>query len=305
MKLVFKVVVLVVVSIIVLNVIVVVVEEIFEFCIGIFGGENVFDCLCVYFCLEEKIVDLFGVLVKLFVLVDYNGVIEGLFGGNFDMVWLGVFFYVKVYLIDLEVVDLVLVKVNVDGGYGYYFIGFVCNDVEINLFVDMEGRVFGFGDLNFMFGYLILLIVILQEGYFMELGDYFGDVKFIGGYEQIIVVVFNGDIDVGVIWVDGFGEWEDGYNFGVLCKVFDVGLVDMIELCEIWCFLVILEGLIVLFKIFLEDVKIKMIVLMVFLNFLDFDCVYGVVVGEIKGFMLIIYDVYVNIVEVCKVKNKN
>ena len=59
----------------------------------------------------------------------------------------------------------------------------------------------------------------------MENGAYFGEVVFTGGHEQTIVAVNNGDVDGGVTWADGLGNWEDGYNSGALRKAVDAGLV--------------------------------------------------------------------------------
>ena len=44
----------------------------------------------------------------------------------------------------------------------------------------------------------------------MAPGEHFEDVVFVGGHEQTIVAVFNGDIDAGVTWADAQGDWEDG-----------------------------------------------------------------------------------------------
>jgi len=305
MKLVSKVAALAAVSMIALNATAAVAEEISEFRIGILGGENASDRLRAYACLEEKTTDLLGVPVKLFAPADYNGVIEGLLGGNLDMAWLGASGYAKVFLTDPEAVDPVLIKVNVDGSYGYYSIGFARNDAEINSLADMKGKVFGFGDPNSTSGYLIPSIAIPQEGYSMTPGEYFGEVKFTGGHEQTIVAVVNGDIDAGVTWADGLGEWEDGYNSGALRKASDAGLVDMTEIREIWRSPVIPEGPIVLSKKLPEDVKIKMTALMASLNSMDPECAYGVAAGDTKGFMPITHEAYVNIVEARKAKNKN
>jgi phosphonate transport system substrate-binding protein len=51
----------------------------------------------------------------------------------------------------------------------------------------MKGKVFGFGDPNSTSGYLIPSVEIPENGYSMEPGDYFGDIKFTGGHEQTIV----------------------------------------------------------------------------------------------------------------------
>ncbi|WP_417666979.1 phosphonate ABC transporter substrate-binding protein [Roseibium sp.] len=306
MKLVSKVAALAAVSMIALNATnAVAADTISEFRIGILGGENASDRLRAYACLEEKAADLLGVQVKLFAPADYNGVIEGLLGGNLDMAWLGASGYAKVFLTDPEAVDPVLVKVNVDGGYGYYSIGFARIDSEINSLDDMKGKVFGFGDPNSTSGYLIPSIEIPKLGYSMKPGDYFADVKFTGGHEQTIVAVSNGDIDAGVTWADGQGEWEDGYNSGALRKATDAGLVDMTEIHEIWRSPVIPEGPIVLSKKLPEDVKIKMTGLMASLNSLDPECAYGVASGETKGFMPITHAAYESIIAAREAKSKN
>ena len=165
---------------------------------------------------------------------DYNGVLQGLLGGTIDMAWLGASGYAKVWLNDPKAVEPVMVKVNVDGGYGYYSVGFARKDANIKNLDGMKDKVFAFGDPNSTSGYLIPSIEIPAAGYSMEAGDYFKDIKFSGGHEQTIVGVNNGDFDAGVTWADGLGNSEDGYNSGALRKAVDAGLVDMNDLVQIW-----------------------------------------------------------------------
>ena len=124
-----------------------------------------------------------------------------------------------------------LTKINEDGSFGYYSIGFARIDSgKSRALKDMKGKKFGFGDPNSTSGYLIPSIEIPEAGYSMEPGKHFGDVVFTGGHEQTIVAVFNGDIDAGVSWADGLGAWEDGFNSGAFRKAVDAGLVDMTQL---------------------------------------------------------------------------
>ncbi|WP_370213303.1 phosphonate ABC transporter substrate-binding protein [Roseovarius sp.] len=279
-------------------------EEIKEFRIGILGGENAQDRMNSNECLREKTQDLLGVEAKLFAPADYNGVIQGLLGGTIDMAWLGASAYAKVYLSDPEAVEPILVKVNNDGGYGYYSVGFARKDAGIASLDDMKGKVFGFGDPNSTSGFLIPSIEIPEAtGSTMTSGDYFGEVKFTGGHEQTIVAVNNGDVDAGVTWADGLGEWEDGYNSGALRKAVDAGLVDMNDLVEIWKSKPIPEGPVVLRSELPSDVKVKMTALMASLKSLDEDCAYGVLQGEAKGFMPITHDAYNAIIEARKLKS--
>ncbi|AAV94086.1 phosphonate ABC transporter, periplasmic phosphonate-binding protein [Ruegeria pomeroyi DSS-3] len=279
-------------------------QEITEFRIGILGGENAQDRLNSNECLREKAEDLLGVETKLFAPADYNGVIQGLLGGTIDMAWLGASGYAKTYLSDPEAVEPILVKVNNDGGYGYYSIGFARKDSGITSLADMKGKVFGFGDPNSTSGFLIPSIEIPQEtGATMTSGDYFGEVKFTGGHEQTIVAVGNGEVDGGVTWADGLGAWEDGFNSGALRKAVDAGLVDMNDLVQIWQSKPIPEGPFVVRKALPADVKVKMTGLLASLKSMDEDCAYGVLQGDAKGFMPITHDAYEVIIEARKLKS--
>jgi phosphonate transport system substrate-binding protein len=280
-------------------------EGISEFRIGILGGDNAQDRLNNHACLRAKTAALLGVETKLFAPADYNGVIQGLLGGTIDMAWLGASGYAKTFLSDADAVEPILVKVNVDGGYGYHSIGFARKDAAIASLDDMKGKVFGFGDPNSTSGYLIPSIEIPEQiEATMDSGDYFGEVKFTGGHEQTIVAVNAGDVDGGVTWADGLGNWEDGYNSGALRKAVDAGLVDMNDLVQIWKSKPIPEGPVVLRKELPEEVKVKMTGLMASMASMDYDCFYNIAAGDAKGFMPITHDAYEVIIEARKRKSK-
>ncbi|MEL6689781.1 MAG: PhnD/SsuA/transferrin family substrate-binding protein, partial [Pseudomonadota bacterium] len=163
---------------------------------------------------------------------------------------------------------------------------------------------FGFGDPNSTSGYLIPSIEIPQykDGITMESGEYFGEVKFTGGHEQTIVAVNNGDIDGGVTWADGQGNWEDGYNSGALRKAVDAGLVDMNDMVQIWKSKVIPEGPVVLRQALPGEVKATMTELVDTLHERDIDCAYGVAAGETLGFQPVTHDTYISVIEARKAK---
>jgi len=280
-------------------------SDISEFRIGILGGENAQDRMNSNECLRKLTEGTLGVPTKLFAPADYNGVIQGLLGGTLDMAWLGASSYAAVYLQDPEAVEPVLVKINLDGSYGYHSIGFARADSGITKIEDVKGKVFGFGDPNSTSGYLIPSIEIprISDEITMESGKYFGEVKFTGGHEQTIVAVNNGDIDAGVTWADGQGNWEDGYNSGALRKAVDAGLVDMNDLVEIWRSEPIPEGPVVLRKTMPQDVKDKMTALVDNLYETDPACTYGVAAGDSLGFDPITHDAYLSIVAARKAKS--
>ncbi|MGO4855170.1 phosphonate ABC transporter substrate-binding protein [Phaeovulum sp. W22_SRMD_FR3] len=271
-------------------------QEIKEFNIGILGGENAQDRMTSNECYRAKIEAALGVPVKVFTPADYDGVIQGLLGGTLDMAWLGASSYAKIYLTDPEAVEPVLVKQNEDGSIGYYSIGFARKDSGITTLADLKGKSFGFGDPNSTSGYLIPNIEITAAGYSMKPGEFFGDIKFTGGHEQTIVAVANGDVDAGVTWADGLGNWEDGYNTGALRKAADAGLVDMNDLVQIWQSNLIVEGPMVVRKALPADVKEKVTQLTADLHETDKDCAYGVAQGDAKDFIPVTHDQYASII---------
>lgn len=276
-------------------------QEIDEFRIGILGGENAQDRLASNQCLADYVSEELGVPVRMFTPADYNGVIQGLLGGSIDLAWLGASGYAATHIADPDAVEPVLVKTNLDGSYGYHSVGFARTDSGIDSLEAMEDKVFGFGDPNSTSGYLIPSVEIpAATGGTMEPGDYFGDVVFTGGHEQTIVAVANGDIDAGVTWADGLGEWEDGYNSGALRKAADAGLVDMTELRQIWKSEVIPEGPIVLRKDLPERVKLEVVGMFASLESMDAECAYGVMAGEVKGLAPISHRAYLSIIEARK-----
>ena len=277
-------------------------QEITEFNIGLLGGENAQDRLTSNECLRAYAEETIGVPVKLFAPADYDGVIQGLLGGTIDMAWLGASSYAKVYLTDPEAVDVALVKTNLDGSFTYHSIGFARKDAGIASLADAKGKTFGFGDPNSTSGYLVPLVEIPKE-IGMNMEEYFAEVKFTGGHEQTIVAVNNGDVQAGVSWADGLGNWEDGYNSGALRKAVDAGLVDMNDLVEIWKSSPIPEGPVVLRRALPDDVKTKMIDLVKGLHAKDAECAYGVAAGETAGFAPVTHDAYATIIEVRKVQD--
>ncbi|MDB6452717.1 phosphonate ABC transporter substrate-binding protein [Falsirhodobacter sp. 20TX0035] len=272
-------------------------QEITGFNIGILGGENAQDRLSNQQCYSDKISEALGVPVKVFTPADYDGVIQGLLGGTIDMAWLGASGYAKIYLTDPEAVTPVLVKQNLDGSIGYYSIGIARKDSGITSIEDMKGKVMGFGDPNSTSGYLIPNVELSQAGIDMTPGKYFSDVRFTGGHEQTIVAVTNGDIDGGVTWADGLGNWEDGYNSGALRKAADAGLVDMNDLVQIWKSKEIPEGPMVVRNALPQDVKDKVIQLTADLWEDDPECAYGVAAGDAKDFIPVTHQQYESIVE--------
>ncbi|MEX1662489.1 phosphonate ABC transporter substrate-binding protein [Thioclava sp. 15-R06ZXC-3] len=278
-------------------------QEIKQFNIGILGGENAQDRIANNQCLVDYMSDALGVPVKLFTPADYDGVLQGLIGGTIDFAILGASGYAKIALDDPGAVTPFATTANPDGSFVYYSVGFTRKDTGIKSLDDMKGHSFGFGDPNSTSGYLIPSVEIpKQTGHSMKSGDYFGEVKFTGGHEQTIVAVNNGDIDAGVTWADGQGNWEDGYNNGALRKAVDSGLIDMNNIVEIWRSKPIPNGPLVIRNALPEDIKQKAEQVMLTLKDKDSECLYNAAGGESAGFVKIDPSYYDSIIDVRKAK---
>jgi phosphonate transport system substrate-binding protein len=272
-------------------------QGISEFRIGILGGENAQDRMNSNECFRAYTEELLGVPTRLFAPADYNGVMQGLLGGTIDLAWLGPSSYAAVFIENPNAIEPILVKVNTDGTYGYFAIGFARADSGITSFDDLKGKSFAFGDPNSGSGYLIPRIEIEDNGYSLKPGEFFSDVVFSGGHEQSIVGVANGDFDASVTWADALGEWEDGYNSGALRKAADSGIVDMNDLVQIWQSNVIPEGPIVVRQALPERVKIEMTAMLAALPYTDPACAYAIQAGDALGFRPIDHSAYEVIVE--------
>ena len=269
-------------------------DAITEFNIGILGGENAQDRLNSNECFRAKMEETLGVPVKIFTPADYDGVIQGLWGGTLDYAWLGASAYAKIYLTDPEAVEVKLIKQNLDDSTGYFSIGFTRKDTGITSMDDAKGRVFAFADPNSTSGYLVPGAELTAK--YGNLEEYFGEVKMSGGHEQSIVGVANGDFDAAVAWADGLGNWEDGYNSGAFRKAADAGLVDMNNLVEIWRSAVIPEGPMVVRKALPQDVKDKVTALTADLWEADKECAYAVAAGDAKDFIPVEHAMYEGVV---------
>lgn len=271
-------------------------DKITEFRIGVLGGENAQDRVTENQCLVDYVQKALGVPVKLYTPADYDGVIQGLLGGTIDFANLGASGYAKAFVTDPNAVEPLAVTANPDGSYVYYSIGFARKDSGITSLADAKGKTLDFGDPNSTSGYLIPNIELRAK--LGDLDKYFSKVAFSGGHEQTIVAVYNKQVDVGVSWADGQGNWEDGFNNGAFRKAVDAGLIDMNNLVEIWRSKPIPNGPWVFRKVLPQDVKAKVLALLEGMKTTDPKCLYNIAGGDNGGVVPITADYYDSIVAV-------
>lgn len=266
-----------------------------EFRIGLLGGENEADRLRNNQCLVDRFEELLGVPVKLFPAADYAGTIEGLKGGNLDYAELGASGYAAIYLADPEAVEPVLTTKQVDGATGYHSIMVSRSDSGIETLEDMKGKRLGYADPNSTSGYLVPSVAFDKMG--INADEYFASATFSGGHEQNVLAVVNGDVDGGVTWSSGVGEWEEGYTSGNLRKMVDKGMIDMTQLNEVWRSPLIPNGPLVLRSSLPQDVKEKIIASLKDMVQDDPECFYSAQAGEYADYVEVDHSFYETIVE--------
>ena len=218
-----------------------------DFRVGFLGDEAAQDILTRNACLKDYVEAAYNVPAKMFTFKDYAGTMESMLGGNLDYAWFGASGYAGIYLEDPNAAVPVLTRMQPTGDTGYYSVMVARKDSGISSLEDMKGKHLGFADPNSTSGYLIPSVE-LPELYDVKIDDYFSTTSFNGGHENNVLAVLNGDVDAGVTWVSGVGEWDEGYTSGNLRKMVDKGILNMDDITQIWSSKLIPNGPIVMPK---------------------------------------------------------
>lgn len=149
-------------------------------------------------------------LVKFVLVVDYVGVVEVLVVDCLDMVWLGGFIFVQVWLKIGNVIFLVQCEQDQQ-----FISKFIMVDFQVKFLQDLKGKIFVFGLVFFILGSLMLCYFMQKDGIVFE--QFFFCVVYFGVYDVIVVWVQVGKVDVGVL------------NVLVWQKLVDSGKVDIVK----------------------------------------------------------------------------
>lgn len=271
-----------------------------EFRMGILGGESAQDRQKTYACFTPLVTKLLGVPAKIYVAKDYAGTMEGLIGGTLDYAWLGASGYAGVYLRDNDAVKPIMTRRQPNGALGYYSVLVSRADSGIKKIGDLKGKVLGYADPNSTSGYLIPSVSWPKMG--INPDTYFAKTQFSGGHENNVLAVLNGDVDAGVTWTSGVGEWVEGYSSGNLRKMVDKGILNMDDLQLVWKSDLIPNGPIVVKKSMPEEMVAALHEGYKWIHANHPDCMEGVVGGEIKEWVRIDHSHYETIVAARKAK---
>ena len=272
-----------------------------EFRVGFLGDEAAQDILTRNQCFAPYLEAAYNVPVKMFTFKDYAGTMESILGGNLDYGWFGASGYAGIYLEDPEAVVPVLTRMQPTGDTGYYSVMVARADSGIKSLEDLKGKRLGFADPNSTSGYLIPSIE-LPEMYNVDIDTYFSSASFQGGHENNVLAVLNGDVDAGVTWVSGVGEWSEGYSSGNLRKMVDKGILNMDDIVQVWSSKLIPNGPIVMPKALPQEARNVMVGLKQWIHKNDPECSENVANGIVKAWVPVDHSFYEVVVKARKAK---
>lgn len=271
-----------------------------EFRIGFLGDEAAQDILTRNTCLKDYVEAAYNVPAKMFTFKDYAGTMESMLGGNLDYAWFGSSGYAGMYLEDPNAVVPVLTRMQPSGDTGYYSVMVTMKNSGIKSLADMKGKSLGFADPNSTSGYLIPSIELVDE--VGKLDKFFAKTGFMGGHENGVLAVLNGDVDASVTWVSGVGEWNEGYSSGNLRKMVDKGILNMDDITQIWSSKLIPNGPIVMPKSMPQEARDVMVGMKQWILKNDPKCNENIANGIVKAWVPVDHSFYESIVKARKAK---
>lgn len=276
-----------------------------EFRIGFLGDEAAQDVLTRNTCLKDYVEAAYGVPAKMFTFKDYAGTMESMLGGNLDYAWFGPAGYAGMYLQDPEAAVPILTRMQPTGDMGYFSVMVARKDSGIKTLEDAKGKKLGFADPNSTSGFLIPSIELVDS--IGNLDEYFESTQFMGGHENGVLGVLNGDVDVAVTWVSGVGEWNEGYTSGNLRKMVDKGILNMDDIVQIWSSKLIPNGPIVMPKKLPQEARDVMVGMKQWILKNDPKCNENIANGIVKAWVPVDHSFYESIVKArqAKLENRN
>ncbi|MEM9045009.1 MAG: phosphate/phosphite/phosphonate ABC transporter substrate-binding protein [Pseudomonadota bacterium] len=273
-----------------------------EFRVGFLGDESAQDILTRNACLGPYIEAAFNVPAKMFTFKDYAGTMESMLGGNLDYTWFGSSGYAGLYLQDPDAVVPVMTRMQPTGDTGYYSVMVARKDSGITTLDEAKGTKLGFADPNSTSGYLIPSIELTEAPYSLDLEKDFASAEFMGGHENGVLAVLNGDVDVAVTWVSGVGEWDEGYTSGNLRKMVDKGILNMDDLTQVWSSKLIPNGPIVMPKALPQEARDTMLGMKQWILANDPACNENIAAGVVKAWIPVDHSFYEVVVKARKAK---
>ena len=199
--------------------------------IGVRGSEEDPIVLRRWEALEEMLVDVTGLPVKVYEASDYNGIIQALASGQIEFASMGAGSFANLYSQVGEIAVPIVTKRDTHGMRGYYSSIVVHADSGIESIEDLKGRSLAFIDFNSTSGYIYPRAAMREQG--INPDTYFGELAIAGGHAQGMMALANGQFDAVVLGANG-GSPEYGFYAGALRRMAKRELIELDDYREIW-----------------------------------------------------------------------
>src|SRR5215472_8525747 len=150
--------------------------------------------------LTEYLSKELGVPVKLRIVADYAGVIEGQRGGQIHIGYYGPASYARAYVTGVKI-EPFAVEVASDGSKAYHSVFYVKKDSPYQKIEDLKGKNLGLVDPNSTSGNNVPRFVLDKMKIDPE--TFFSKVVYTGSHENAIIALQQGTVDIAANW------WND------------------------------------------------------------------------------------------------
>jgi phosphonate transport system substrate-binding protein len=138
-----------------------------------------------------------GVPVKLRVVQDYAGVIEGLRAGQIHIAMMSAGSYARAHLTGVKA-EPFAIEVNADGSKSYRSVFYVRKDSPYQKIEDLAGKNLGLVDANSTSGNQVPRFALDKMG--INPAQFFGKIVYTGSHENAVIALQQGTVDVAANW---------------------------------------------------------------------------------------------------------
>jgi phosphonate transport system substrate-binding protein len=174
-----------------------------ELVFAVVPAENASGVVDRYAPLSGYLARQLGIPVKLRVVADYAGVIEGQRNGQIHIGYYGPASYARAYLTGVKT-EPFAVEVNADGTKAYRSVLYVRKDSPFQSIEDLRGKNLALVDPNSTSGNSVPRFALSKMNITPE--AYFGKVIYAGSHENAIVALKDGTVDACANWWNGEDE---------------------------------------------------------------------------------------------------
>jgi len=168
-----------------------------ELVFAVIPAENASGVIERFTPLTEYLSKDLGVPVKLRIVADYAGVIEGQRGGQIHIGYYGPASYARAYITGVKI-EPFAVEVAADGSKAYHSVFYVKKDSSYQKVEDLKGRNLGLVDPNSTSGNNVPRFALNEMK--IEPDKFFSKVIYTGSHENAIFALRDGTVDITANW---------------------------------------------------------------------------------------------------------